>query len=147
MKTPVCSIDRYDLLSTVQQLEVSGTCLESSLFGSIEHHFSDIRISIAANAESKYVSFTNQDFFYLIYEKEVLFICFVSKEAIQSIVGNVKEAFIQEVGLVLPDDLCELPQSSWDSSYVLVFGSKGVLALNSTAKGMPIGITTYTIIV
>ena len=116
MKTLVCFIDRYDLLSTVQQLEISGSCLQSSLFGNSEHHFSDVRISILANDESKYVSFINEDFFDLQYKKEVLFICFVSKEAIQNIVGNVKEVLIEKVGLVLPDDLCELPQSSGDSS-------------------------------
>ena len=120
----------------MQQLEVSGTCLESSLFGNSEHQISDIRISISANDESKYVSLSNKDFFdlYLGY-KEALFICFVSKKAIQSIVGNAKEALIQEVGTVLPDDLCELPQSTGDPSYALVFGGKGILALNSTAKG------------
>ena len=126
----------------MQQLEVSGTCLESSLFGSTDYRFSDIQISISANDESKYVSFSNVDFFDLKYEKEVLFICFVSKKAIQSIVGNVKEALIQEVGVVLPDNLCELPPSSGDPSYASVFGSKGVLALNSTATGLTIGITT-----
>ena len=132
-------IDRYDLLSVVQQLEVSGTCLESSLFGmNGEYHSSDLRISISANNKSKYVSFVNNDFFYLQPKEQGLLICFVSKEAIQNIVSNVKEVLIQEVGAVLPDDLCELPQSTGDPSYALVFGSKGVLALNSTATGLAI---------
>ena len=128
----------------MQQLEVSGTCLESSLFGvNSTYQFSDIRISISANSKSKYMSFSNEDFIDLHYKKEVLFICFVSKKAIQSIVGNVKEVLIQEVGVLLPDDLCELPQSTGDSSYALVFGSKGILALNPTATGWTVEVTTF----
>ena len=127
----------------MQQLEVSSTCLESSLFENSKYHFSDLRILISANNKAKYVSFSNEDFFDLQPKDQVLFIRFVSKEAIRSIVGNVKEALIQEVGAVLPDDLCELPLSTGDPSYALVFGSKGILALNSTAEGLAVGITTF----
>ena len=109
----------------MQQLEVSGTCLESTLFGiNSEYHISDIRISVSANNKSKYMSLINEDFINLQYSKEVLFICFVSKKVIQSTVGNVKEALIQEIGVVLPDDSCALPQTNGDASYALVFGSK-----------------------
>ena len=126
------------MLSVVQQLEVFGACLISSLLGNSQYHFSDIRISVSANNKSKYMSFSNDEFFEIQYKEqlEVLFICFENKEAIQSLVGDVKEAFIQEVGVVLCDDLCALPQSNGDASYTLIFGSKGVLALNSTATGL-----------
>ena len=90
------------------------------------------------------MSFSNDKFFEIQYKEqlEVLFICFENKEAIQSLVGDVKEAFIQEVGVVLSDDLCTLPHSIGYPSYTLVFGSKGILALNSTATGSAIEITT-----
>ena len=123
-------------MSVVQQVEVSGACLKSSLFGVDQYRITDLQISISANGKSSYISFGNEDFFDLRIEKQVLSVCFLNKDIIQGIVGNVKEAIIQEVGVVNPNYLCDMPRNSGESAYALVFGSKGILSLNSTGKGM-----------
>ena len=132
-----CSSYSYNSLSAVQQLGDTGSCLESSLFGNKQYRFADLRISVSANDMSKYLSFANGDFFDLRYEKETLLICILSTEVIQGIVGDVKEAVIQEVGVVNPNDLCPEYQSLGTDSYALMFGSKGILPLSPTGKGIP----------
>ena len=72
-----------------------------------------------------------------------MYVCFVSEKAVQTIVGNVKEALIQEVGVVIPDDLCVQPQSTGDASYAFIFGSKGIMPLNSTGQGLFAGIPVF----
>ena len=123
-------------LSVLQDDQVFGTCLESSLFVMAQFECSNPQMCISANGKSKYISFADEEFLSLIYEHETLQICFINNDVIRNVFGDVKEIFVQELCVINSKEFCSDPESITGASYVHIFGSKGTLPLVSNGTGL-----------
>ena len=120
--------------SMLQKLKISGGCLESTLFQNGQFQCYNLLLYISANGKSIYSSLIGDDSMTLEYIDETLRICFISSNELRKVFGDVKEVFVQESCTIDQTQLCADSQSIVDTSYVHIFGNKGILTLSSDAN-------------
>ena len=126
--------------SLPQELQVSGTCLESSLYMFIMSQCQDLQIYMSANGKSKFVSLADEQLFSTSFDNGALRFCFTSSNEFHNIFGDVKEVFVQEVCVIDPNELCGDPESHVGDSYLHIFGSRGRIPLPFNQTGLFHGI-------